>query len=86
MSTIVKAGEIVAAAGDAYGAHQGGLSSPANQAAFGAAVASAATAVASRSPLSFVKGAGIGASPAAAATQLDYGVTKKADDLVKEDV
>ncbi len=34
MSRIVTVGEVAAAAGDAYGAYQGGLSSPANQASF----------------------------------------------------
>ena len=44
MSGIVTAGEVAAAAGDAYGAYQGGLSTPANQASFGAAVAAGAAA------------------------------------------
>jgi hypothetical protein len=48
MSTVITAGEIAAAAGDAYGASQGdgGLSSPANQASFGAAIKAALTGIA----------------------------------------
>lgn len=42
MSGIVTVGEVAAASGDAYGAYQGGLSTPSNQASFGAAVAAAA--------------------------------------------
>ena len=37
MSVVVTTGELAAAAGDAYGAYQGELSSPANQVSFGAA-------------------------------------------------
>jgi len=44
MSGIVTMGEVAAAAGDAYGAYQGGMSTPTNQASFGAAVASGAAA------------------------------------------
>lgn len=47
MGHIVTVGELAAAAADAHGAYNGGLSSPVNQASFGAAVASAAAVLAS---------------------------------------
>ena len=70
MSGIVTAGEVAAAAGDAYGAYQGGLSTPANQASFGAAVAAGAAAMASTGSFgAFAQGLGIGVAPATAVTQ-----------------
>lgn len=82
MSFVITTGEIVAAAGDAYGASQGegDLSSPANQASFGAAVAAGASAWASAisnpgtnassAKLPFLNGLATGIAPAASATQL----------------
>ena len=71
MSLIVNTGEIAAAAGDAYGAYQGGLGTPSNQASFGAAVAAAAaTLAASANGAPFLIGLGIGIAPAASVTQL----------------
>lgn len=70
MSGIVTVGEVAAASGDAYGAYQGGLSTPSNQASFGAAVAAAASTVASTGRFgAFAQGLGIGVAPAAAVTQ-----------------
>jgi len=70
MSGIVTVGEVAAAAGDAYGAYQGGMSMPANQASFGAAVAAGAAAMASTGSFgAFAQGLGIGVAPAAAVTQ-----------------
>ena len=75
MSIVVTTGEIAAAAGDAYGAYQGGLSSPANQASFGAAVAAATSTLASNARgAPFLNGLGIGAAPAASAAQLGLNV------------
>ena len=76
MSRILTVGEVAAAAGDAYGAYQGGLSSPANQASFGAAVAAGAAAVASRGYWGpFAQGLGIGVAPAAAVAQTAMNVS-----------
>lgn len=75
MSLVITTGEIAAAAGDAYGAYQGGLSSPANQALFGAAVAAATSTLASNARgAPFLNGLGIGAAPAASAAQLGLNV------------
>jgi hypothetical protein len=84
MSVVITTGEIAAAAGDAYGAYKGGLSSPANQASFGAAVAAGASAWASAisSPginggpakLPFLNGLATGIAPAASAAQLGLNV------------
>lgn len=75
MSVVVTIGEIAAAAGDAYGAYQGGLSSPSNQASFGAAVAAAASTLASNARgAPFLNGLGIGVAPAASATQLGINI------------
>ena len=75
MSIVVTTGEIAAAAGDAYGAYQGGLSYPANQALFGAAVAAATSTLASNARgAPFLNGLGIGAAPAASAAQLGLNV------------
>ncbi len=70
MSGIVTMGEVAAAAGDAYGAYQGGMSTPTNQASFGAAVASGAAVMASTGRFgAFAQGLGPGVAPAAAVTQ-----------------
>ncbi|HND28261.1 MAG TPA: hypothetical protein PKV87_11430 [Pseudomonadales bacterium] len=70
MSGIVTMGEVAAAAGDAYGAYQGGMSTPTNQASFGAAVASGAAVMASTGRFgAFAQGLGLGVAPAAAVTQ-----------------
>ncbi len=70
MRGIVTMGEVAAAAGDAYGAYQGGMSTPANQASFGAAVSAGAAAAASTGRFgAFAQGLGIGVAPAAAMTQ-----------------
>lgn len=75
MSVVITTGEIAAAAGDAYGAYQGGLSSPANQASFGAAVAAAASTLASNARgAPFLNGLGIGVAPTASAAQLGLNV------------
>lgn len=75
MSVVVTTGELAAAAGDAYGAYQGGLSSPANQASFGAAVAAGAATIASSGRWGpFSQGLGIGVAPAASATQLGLNI------------
>ena len=64
MSVTMTLGEVTAAAGEAYGAHQQGLSSPANQVAFGNAVATgmAIAAASSKSP-AFLQGLGAGVAP-----------------------
>jgi len=70
MSRIMTTGELAAAAADAYGAHQKGLSTSANVASFGAAVAAGAAVIASTGFFgAFVRGIGIGTAPAAAVTQ-----------------
>ena len=69
-SRIMTTGELAAAAADAYGAHQKGLSTSANVASFGAAVAAGAAVIASTGFFgAFVRGIGIGTAPAAAVTQ-----------------
>ena len=53
-----------------YGAYQGGMSTPANQSSFGAAVAAGAAAMASTGSFGpFAQRLGIGVAPAAAITQ-----------------
>ena len=76
MSGVITVGEIAAAAGDAYGAYQGGLVTPSAQASFGAAVASAAAALASNGRYGgFVQGVGFGVAPAASVTQLAMNIS-----------
>jgi hypothetical protein len=87
MGIVITTGEIAAAAGDAYGASQGdgGLSSSANQASFGAAVAAGAATLASviSSPgtngspakLPFLNGLATGVAPVASATQLALNIS-----------
>lgn len=71
MTNLGTLGEVAAAAGDAYAGYQGGLDSPANQAAIASAVASALTAVASNGYLgAFAHGLGTGAAPAAGLAQV----------------
>lgn len=81
MSTVITIGEISAAAGDAYGASQGtgGLSSPANQASFGAAVAAGASAwasaISSPTQFPFLNGLSTSIAPAASAAQLAINIS-----------
>jgi hypothetical protein len=75
MSKVVTIGELAAAAADAYGAYQGGLGSPSNQASFGAAVAAGAATIASNGRWGpFPQGLGIGVAPAASVTQLGINI------------
>jgi hypothetical protein len=68
-------GELAAAAADAYGAYQGGLGSPSNQASIGAAVAAGVATIASSGRWGpFPQGLGIGVAPATSGTQLSINI------------
>lgn len=75
MSRIGTLGDLSAASGDAYGAYQGGLSSPANQASFGAATATAiATGLQAAKAAPFLQGLSTNIAPGAGTAAVSFNV------------
>ena len=75
MSRVETLSSLATAAGDGFGAYQGGLSTPANQASFGAATAAAVAAGLSTGRAGpFLQGLGTGIAPAAGAVAVGLNI------------